>query len=132
MLLRLAYLAVTNTFAALRLLPMSDRDKGVEILVLRHQVNVLRRQLGTDIRVRFAAEDRAFLTAFLAPLPREVLRWLRLLVRGYRSALASSPGPSGSTTCRPGSDHRSEPYRQPEHTPTRSARMVLHEYSHAA
>jgi hypothetical protein len=29
-LLRLAYLTVTNTFAVLRLLPMSDRDKGTE------------------------------------------------------------------------------------------------------
>jgi hypothetical protein len=29
-LLRLAYLTVTNTFAVLRLLPMSDRDKDVE------------------------------------------------------------------------------------------------------
>ncbi|MET9245656.1 hypothetical protein [Nonomuraea sp. NPDC003709] len=27
MLLRLAYLTITNTFAALRLLPMGDRDK---------------------------------------------------------------------------------------------------------
>ncbi|MEU0569206.1 hypothetical protein ABZ297_28035 [Nonomuraea sp. NPDC005983] len=35
MLLRLAYLAVTNAFAALRLLPMGDRDKDVEILALR-------------------------------------------------------------------------------------------------
>jgi hypothetical protein len=34
-LLRLAYLAVTNVFALLRLLPMSDRDKSAEILVLR-------------------------------------------------------------------------------------------------
>ncbi|MFD0584774.1 hypothetical protein [Dactylosporangium darangshiense] len=32
MLLRLAYLAVTNAFAMLRLLPMSDRDKDVESL----------------------------------------------------------------------------------------------------
>ena len=31
MLLRLAYLAATNTFALLRLLPMSDRDKDIEI-----------------------------------------------------------------------------------------------------
>jgi hypothetical protein len=31
---RLAYLTVTNARAALRLLPMSDRDKDVEILVL--------------------------------------------------------------------------------------------------
>ncbi|MEV0615112.1 integrase core domain-containing protein [Nonomuraea sp. NPDC050404] len=81
MLLRLAYLTVTNAFAALRLLPMSDRDKDVEILVLRHQIAVLERQLGADTRVRFAPEDRAFLTALLASLPREVLRRLRLLVR---------------------------------------------------
>jgi putative transposase len=37
-LLRLAYLGVTNAFALLRLLPMSDRDKDVEILALRHQL----------------------------------------------------------------------------------------------
>ncbi|MFB6679240.1 hypothetical protein ACFCWG_43970 [Streptomyces sp. NPDC056390] len=30
MLLRLAYLSMTNAFAALRLLPMSDRDKDAE------------------------------------------------------------------------------------------------------
>jgi putative transposase len=34
-LLRLAYLTVTNAFAMLRLLPMSDRDKDAEILALR-------------------------------------------------------------------------------------------------
>ncbi|MFC7646138.1 hypothetical protein ACFQX6_40275 [Streptosporangium lutulentum] len=81
MLLCLAYLAVTNTFAALRLLPMGDRDKDIEILTLRHQIAVLERQLGADTRVRFAPEDRAFLAALLAPLPREVLRRLRLLIR---------------------------------------------------
>ncbi|MFF2502454.1 hypothetical protein ACFVTY_03560 [Streptomyces sp. NPDC058067] len=48
MLLRLAYLTVTNLFGALRLLPMSDRDKNAEILALRHQFTVLERQLGTD------------------------------------------------------------------------------------
>ncbi|WP_443068701.1 hypothetical protein [Streptomyces sp. NBC_01361] len=40
-LLRLAYLTVTNMFDALRLLPMSDRDKGAEILALRHHLTVL-------------------------------------------------------------------------------------------
>jgi len=45
-LLRLTYLAVTNAFAVLRLLPMTDRDKDAEILALRHQLAVLQRQLG--------------------------------------------------------------------------------------
>ncbi|WP_413099969.1 hypothetical protein [Streptomyces sp. Inha503] len=52
MLLRLAYLGVTNAFALLRLLPVSDRDKDAETLALRHQITVLERQLGGD-RVRF-------------------------------------------------------------------------------
>ncbi|MCX5181428.1 hypothetical protein [Streptomyces sp. NBC_00268] len=38
MLLRLACLTVTNAFAVLRLLPMSDRDKDTEIFALRHQI----------------------------------------------------------------------------------------------
>ncbi|MFH8483986.1 integrase core domain-containing protein [Streptomyces longisporoflavus] len=80
MLLRLAYLTVTNTFAALRLLPLSDRDKDAEILALRHQITVLERQLGTD-RFKFTPTDRAFLAALLIPLPRQALRRLRLLVR---------------------------------------------------
>ena len=41
MLLRLAYLTITNAFAALRLLPMSNRDNDGEILALRHQITVL-------------------------------------------------------------------------------------------
>src|SRR3954467_6250929 len=79
-LLRLAYLGVTNTLALLRLLPMSDRDKDTEILVLRHQIAVLERQLGAQ-KVRFTAADRAFLAALLHRLPRDVLRGIRLLIR---------------------------------------------------
>ena len=80
MLLRLAYLTVTNAFSLLRLLPMSDRDKDTEILALRHQITVLQRQLGAD-NEKFAPEDRAFLAALLQPLPHEALRRLRLIVR---------------------------------------------------
>ncbi|BCY13471.1 integrase core domain-containing protein [Actinoplanes sp. L3-i22] len=79
MLLRLAYLGVTNALALLRLLPMSDRDRDAEILVLRHQIMVLERHLGGD-RVRFHSADRAWLAALLHPLPRPVLHQLRLLV----------------------------------------------------
>jgi putative transposase len=79
-LLRLAYLAVTNVFALLRLLPLSDRDKDAEILALRHQITVLERQLGTN-RPRFSLTDRAFLAAMLHRLPYDVLGRFRLLVR---------------------------------------------------
>ena len=80
MLLRLAYLAVTNVFALLRLLPMSDRDKDAEILTLRHQIMVLERQLGKT-GLRFCPGDRVFLAALLHRLPRDVLTRFRLLVR---------------------------------------------------
>ncbi|RZU74996.1 hypothetical protein EV384_3505 [Micromonospora kangleipakensis] len=80
MLLRLAYLGVTNALALLRLLPRSDRDKDVEILALRHQITVLERQLGKT-RLRFSPSDRAFLAALLHRLPLDVLHRLRLLVR---------------------------------------------------
>jgi putative transposase len=79
-LLRLAYLGVTNALAILRLLPMSDWDKDAEILALRHQIMVLQRQLGNE-RVRFDPTDRAFLAALLHRLPTDALHGLRLLVR---------------------------------------------------
>ncbi|MBO0884585.1 MAG: hypothetical protein J2P17_30480, partial [Mycobacterium sp.] len=80
MLPRLAYLTVTNTFAVLRLLLMSDRDKDTEILALRHQIAVLERQLGKQ-KARFTPGDRAFLAALPHRLPSEVVRRFRLLVR---------------------------------------------------
>ena len=46
MLLRLAYLGVTNVFALLRLLPVSSRDKDAEILALRHAVDGIGRPRG--------------------------------------------------------------------------------------
>jgi hypothetical protein len=79
-LLRLAYLGVTNALALIHLLPMSDRAKDAEILALRHQVNVLERQLHGE-QVRFTPADRAFLAALLHRLPRQVLRGIRLLIR---------------------------------------------------
>jgi putative transposase len=81
-LLRLAYLAVTNGLAVLRLLPTSDRTKDVEILALRHQITVLERQLHSHgHRVRFAPADRALLAALLHRLPRQTLHQIRLVVR---------------------------------------------------
>ncbi len=102
MLLRLAYLGVTNVFALLRLLPMSSRDKDAEILALRHQLSVLQRQLSPD-RVRFTPDDRALLAALLHQIPRDVLKRLHLVVRPIpcsagtaiwsRAGMPGGPGP---------------------------------------
>lgn len=78
--MRLAHLGLTNLFAILHLLPMSDQDKDVEILALRHQITELERQLGRG-KPRFDASDRAFLAALLHRLPRDALSRVRLLVR---------------------------------------------------
>ncbi|MFE7243801.1 integrase core domain-containing protein [Streptomyces sp. NPDC057580] len=78
MLLRLAYLAATKTFSLLRLLPMSDGDKDIEILALRHQLLVLQRQVG---KPTFTDTDRAVLAGLLRHLPRQKLHQLLLLVR---------------------------------------------------
>jgi putative transposase len=79
-LLRLAYLGVTNALAMLRLLPLGDQAKDAEILALRHQVMVLERQSRGE-KVRFTPVDWAFLAAMHSRLPRQVLRRIRLLVR---------------------------------------------------
>ena len=77
MLLRLAYLAATNALTLLRLLSMSEREKDVEILALRHQLLVLQRQVG---RPTFTDTDRAVLAGLLHHLPTDRLRRLLLLV----------------------------------------------------
>jgi hypothetical protein len=68
-----------------------DRSKDVEILVLRHQLAVLRRQVA---RARFTPDDRALLSAFSRVLARDrwsifvvrpdtILRWHRRLVANH-------------------------------------------------
>src|SRR5687768_17953640 len=78
-LVRFAYRAVSHAFAGLWLLRMTDREKDIEILALRHQLAVLQRQLGGQ-RPRLRPEDRVLLAAFLEPLARAALRRFRLLV----------------------------------------------------
>ncbi|MGW3692256.1 integrase core domain-containing protein, partial [Streptomyces sp. NPDC005125] len=77
MLPRLPYLTLTSLFTFIRLLPMSDVDKNIEILTLRHQLAVLQRQVD---KPRLTRSDRAFLAALLHRLPRRQLRQLHLIV----------------------------------------------------
>ncbi|MGW4892238.1 integrase, partial [Kitasatospora sp. NPDC004240] len=73
MLPRLAYLAMTNTFALLRPLPMGSREKDIEILALRHQLLVLRRRAAKPV---FTDTDRAVLAGPPHHLPTDRLRRL--------------------------------------------------------
>jgi putative transposase len=77
MLLRLPYLALTCMFAAIRLLPVSDTDKDIEILTLRHELAILQRR---TVKPRLTPADRAPLAALLHRLPHARLRALHLIV----------------------------------------------------
>ena len=84
----LVFLAVRHVFHLVGLGPTPD-DKDVEIVVLRHQLAVLHRQVA---RPRYAPTDRLILATLARLLPRErwsgflvtpatLLRWHRELVR---------------------------------------------------
>jgi putative transposase len=77
MTLRFAYLAVLRVFGWLALLARSDRAKAAEILILRHQVALLQRQVKVS---RLSWADRAVLSALARLLPGGQLRQLRLIV----------------------------------------------------
>jgi putative transposase len=87
---KLAYLTLCRSIQLLATLARGDAAKDLEILVLRHQLGVLRRQIP---RPRLEPTDRALLAAISRVLPRArwscffvtpetMLRWHRRLVAG--------------------------------------------------
>jgi putative transposase len=100
MLLSFCYLAFSSLLRLLASGRRSDAAKDVEILVLRHQLAVLRRQAG---RPRLRPADRALLAALarLLPHPRRhgllvtpqtLLRWHRDLIRRRWTQPVRGPG----------------------------------------
>jgi putative transposase len=87
--LRLSYLIFRQVLGLILLLGRSSSNKDIELLVLRHEVTVLRR---TNPKPRLDWTDRAILAALIRKLPRAlrnhrlitpgtILRWHRHLVR---------------------------------------------------
>jgi hypothetical protein len=102
--LRLVYLIFCQLRAWIALLMRSEASKNAEILVLRHQVNVLRRQVA---RPQPTWADRALISALARLLPRArrrdlfvtpgtLLRWHTSLIK--RRWTATFPPPPGTAT----------------------------------
>jgi len=95
-----AYLAIRNLFALVWLLTRSGRSKELEILVLRHELSILRRQTR---RPHLRPADRALLVALSRARPRRgwtsfqvnpdtLLRWHRQLVARRWTYRHKAPG----------------------------------------
>jgi putative transposase len=98
--LSLVYVVVCRLFELVVLVGRRERSKELEILVLRHELSILRRHAG---RPRFEPRDRLLLAALSRMLPRRswhafgvrpetLLRWHRRLVANHWTYPHRRPG----------------------------------------
>ena len=100
------YLALCRLVQLVVLLCRSERSKELEILLLRHELAILRRQ---PRRAPFRPVDRAILAAFARALPRSAWTGLSVrpatLLRWHRQAAldvsAQAAGAAGARSSRP-------------------------------
>jgi putative transposase len=76
--LRLVYLTTSRLFGWLRLSRRSESWKSAEILLLRHQLTVLHRQV--EARPKMSWADRALIALLLDVIPKHHRQGLRLVV----------------------------------------------------
>jgi putative transposase len=108
---RLVYLVIARTFGWLRLSRRDESWKAAEILLLRHQLTVLQRQVNGRPKTTWA--DRGLFALLLEVIPKHrraslrlivspetVLRWHREIVRRRWAAKSRGNGPGRPATHR--------------------------------
>jgi putative transposase len=112
MALSFVYWALRRLLELLVLRRRSEREKEIEILLLRHQVRVLERQVG---RPTLTPADRALLAAFGRVLPR----------RAWKTSLFVTPATLMRWHRELGARRWTYPHRRPGRPPTRAEVRAL-------